>query len=82
MEKSVSISDGVSRLDLGLETRLETRFLKSLSRSRSRKSQVSSRSRSRRISVSVSSSSSRDFAQVIFNEVLQGGVPSKNVFKK
>jgi len=51
-------SDGVSRLGLGLETRLETRFLTS----RSRRSQVSSRSRSRTISVSVSSSSSRDFA--------------------
>jgi len=50
-------SDGVSRLGLGLETRLETHFLKS--RSRSRRSQVSSRSR--RISVS-SSSRSRDFA--------------------
>ena len=48
-------SDRVSRLGLGLETRLETRFVKS----RSRRSQVSSRSR--RISVSVSSSSSRDF---------------------
>ena len=40
-------SDRVSRLGLALETRLETRFVKS---------------RSRRISVSVSSSSSRDFA--------------------
>jgi len=55
-----STSDGVSSLGLGLEARLETRFLKS--RSRFRRSQVSSRSRSRRISVSVSSSSSRDFA--------------------
>jgi len=52
---NTSTSDGVSRLGLGLETRFETRFLKSRSRS-----QVSSRSR--RISVSVSSSSSRDFA--------------------
>jgi len=49
-------SDGVSRLGLGLEMRLETRFLES----RSGRSQVSSRSRS--ISISVSSSSSRDFA--------------------
>ena len=46
--------------------------------SRSRRSQVSSRSR--RISVSVSSSSSRDFAQVIFYEVLLG-VPQKTVLK-
>ena len=53
-------SDGVLRLGLGLKTSLETRFLKS--RSRSRRSQVSSRSRSRRISVLVSNSSSRDFA--------------------
>jgi len=37
--------DGVSRLGLGLETRLETRFLKS----RSRRSQVSSRSRALRL---------------------------------
>ena len=51
-------SDGGSRLGLGLETCLETRFLES--RSQSRRSQVSSWSR--RISVSVSSSSSRDFA--------------------
>ena len=50
---NTSTSDGFSRLGPGLETRLETRFLKS-------RSQVSSRSR--RISVSVSSSSSRDFA--------------------
>ena len=50
------VSDVVSRLGLGLETCLETRF----SESRSRRSQVSSWSR--RISVSVSSSSSRDFA--------------------
>ena len=69
----VTISDGVSRLGLGLETSLETRFLKS----RSRRSQVSSRSRR----ISVSSSSSQDFAKVIFNEVLQG-VPLKNGFKK
>jgi len=47
-------SYGVSSLGLGLETRLETRFLKS----RSRGSQVSSRSRR----ISVSSSSSRGFA--------------------
>ena len=46
----VFFSDGISRLGLGLETCLETRFLES----RSRRSQVSSRSRSRRISVSVS----------------------------
>jgi len=45
--KLPNISDGVSRLGLGLETRLETRFLES---------------RSRRISVSVSSSLSRNFA--------------------
>ena len=60
-------SDGVSRLGLGLVTRLETRFLES----RSRRSQVSSRSRM----ISVSSSSSRDFALVLFYEVLQEGVP-------
>jgi len=65
----VHSSDEVSRLGLGLETR----FLESQSQSRSRRSKVSSRSR--RILVSVSSSSSRDFAQVIFYEVLQEGVP-------
>jgi len=53
-------SDGVSRLGLGLETRLETSFFESRSWSRSRRSQVSSRSR--RILVSFSSSSSRNYA--------------------
>ena len=57
-------SDGVSRLGLGLETCLETRFLESRSWSRSRTSQVSSRSRT--ISVSVSSPLSRDFAHELF----------------
>jgi len=70
IDAAVDTRDGVSRLGLGLETCLETRFLES--RSRSRRSQVSSRSRSRRIFVLVSSSSSRDFALVIFYEILQG----------
>jgi len=48
----VRVSDGVSRLGLGLQTCLETRFFKS--RSRSRMSQVLSRSR--KISVPISSS--------------------------
>ena len=52
-ESKVLTSDGVSRLGLGLETCLETRFFES--RPWSRTSQVSSRSRSRTISVSVSS---------------------------
>ena len=56
-----STSDGVLRLGLGFETCLETCFLGS-------RSQVSSRSRR----ISVSSSQSRDFAQVIFYELLQG----------
>jgi len=43
-------SDGVSRLGLGLETRLETYFCES--QSRSRRFQVSSRSWSRRFQVS------------------------------
>jgi len=63
-------SDGVSRLGLGLETCLETRFLESRSWSRSRTSQVSSWSRSRTISVSVSSPWSRDFAHELFVWVL------------
>jgi len=67
----------VSTFSLCLEMHLDNRFLKS--RSRSRRSQVSSRSR--KISVSVSSSLSRDFAQVIFYEVLQEGVPLKIVLK-
>jgi len=35
IKRILSTSDGVSRLGLGLETRLETRFLQSRSRSRS-----------------------------------------------
>jgi len=63
-----------------METRenpvMESRDLVSVSRRVSRPVfGVSVSSRSRRISVSVSSSSSRDFATVLFFEVLQEGVP-------